>query len=133
MTVSLPLMTPSHPKWKKFMVEMEGPNGCHFRQKSSLGARSTTWKCNSSIRRPICRRLLKKYKVDVVASLQFFVNHGGYCDCEVIFNVERSFKRASGRRRERIRVARVAAVQIGNGNRMVVKVRRRRAKKTGSR
>lgn len=87
------LMTPAHPKWNDFMVELEGPKGCRFRQKLVLGMRSPTWKCGGSIRRPICRRLLKKYKVDVAATLEFFRERGGCCDCEVIFNVERSFRR----------------------------------------
>ena len=27
--------------------------------------------------------------VDVEASLKFFEEHGGYCDCEILFNVDR--------------------------------------------
>jgi hypothetical protein len=27
--------------------------------------------------------------VDIPASIEFFQRHGGYCDCEILFNVDR--------------------------------------------
>jgi Protein of unknown function (DUF2695) len=93
------LMAPSHPKWRAFAVALAGPEGCDF-HKDSCGD-PVTWKCDSNIKRPFCRRLLKKFGADVDGSLEFFAKHGGYCDCEVIFNVERGVNPVKPVRRRR--------------------------------
>lgn len=80
------LMTPDHPRWNEFCGLLEGPKGCRF---YNVGG-EIHWTCDSTIERPIARRLLKGFRVDVDASLDFFASHGGYCDCEILFNVERS-------------------------------------------
>jgi hypothetical protein len=36
---------------------------------------------------------LEYYGVDVEASLAYFRHHGGFCDCEVLFNVEASCRK----------------------------------------
>lgn len=78
-------MTPKHPKWTEFAALMEGPQGCNFR-KDDKG--ETTWDCNAKQERPIARRLLAGFDgVDVEKSLAYFDMHGGYCDCEIAFNV----------------------------------------------
>jgi hypothetical protein len=123
MKTTLPRMTPSHPKWKVFFADLEGPRGCDFRKND---AGKFTWKCDSTIKRSICRRLLKKHGAAVEESLKFFAEHDGYCDCEVVFNVRRSIRQRGARVRVRLPRER-GAVQIGNGNRMVVKRRRKNA------
>jgi Protein of unknown function (DUF2695) len=81
------LMTPTHPRWVEFLTDLGGPKGCNF-SKDASGR--TIWECDGAIKRPICRRVLRRYDVDVAESLKFLAKHGGYCDCEVTFNVERS-------------------------------------------
>jgi Protein of unknown function (DUF2695) len=34
--------------------------------------------------------------VDIPASLEYFENHGGYCDCEILFNVDRRHEDTDG-------------------------------------
>lgn len=99
-----PLMTPLHPKWSEFVTDLEGPNGCNFTRKKTK-TKTYTWKCDSTAKRPICRRLLRRYGADVAGSLQFFAKHGGFCDCEVLFNVERGFLRSRHARTVRARAA----------------------------
>jgi hypothetical protein len=33
------------------------------------------------------RAILSNMECDITASLEFFREHGGHCDCEVLFNV----------------------------------------------
>jgi uridine phosphorylase len=44
--------------------------------------------CDGEPNRLKTTALLLDYDVDVAASLAYFEEHGGYCDCEVVFNVE---------------------------------------------
>jgi hypothetical protein len=43
--------------------------------------------------------------VDVDKSIAYFREHGGYCDCEILFNVERSAQRQRKLIRRRKKVA----------------------------
>ena len=121
MTPAAPTMGPSHPKWAEFLADLGGPKGCDFRKDAS--GRST-WKCDGTVKRPICRRTLKRYDVDVAGSLKLFVRHGGYCDCEVVFNVDRNV------RDNQSRGVRHVAVKFDDRGRSPVK--RRRARKGAS-
>jgi hypothetical protein len=87
-------MTVDHPKWNAFAGRLEGPEGCAFR-KNAEG--KITWTCTSTIERELATKILKSMKFDVESSLEYFAKHGGYCDCEILFNVERSAKRVDKR------------------------------------
>jgi len=78
------VMTPAHPKWAEFVTRLAGPEGCHFRQVQGQFVSD----CDGEPSRPKATALLKDYDVDVEASLAYFDEHGGHCDCEVVFNVE---------------------------------------------
>jgi hypothetical protein len=80
------LMTPNHELWDEFYQRLEGPEGCNFRNDDDG---KTVWSCDGDMDKPLSRAILKKYKsVDIESTLQYFESHGGYCDCEVLFNVK---------------------------------------------
>ena len=79
------IMTPQHPRWTEFAERLEGPEGCNFRKGDND---KTIWTCSSKTDRPLATAILTAMgDVDVVASLAYFEEHGGYCDCEILFNV----------------------------------------------
>jgi hypothetical protein len=82
------IMTPAHPQWNAFMTLLTGEEGCNF-QKGKKGPR---WLCAHGFE--FTRAILSKHfpQVDIEESLKSFQSHGGYCDCEIVFNVEDSFK-----------------------------------------
>ena len=79
-------MTPEHPKWEEFIGILEGPEGCNFREVDG----TTLWDCAAGNSKEHAHRILGDFKppVDVWNSLRYFDTHGGYCDCEIIFNVD---------------------------------------------
>ena len=84
----LVVMEPQHPLCDEFTGLLEGPEGCDFKEDRGR----FTWSCDSTDRScPKAQAILRKYypQVDIAASLEFFHTHGGYCDCEILFNVDR--------------------------------------------
>lgn len=68
-----PRMTPDHSQWRAFcdeLAEAVAANGC-----SSTGHENAL-------------RLLGKYGVNVEKSIEFFRKNSGFCDCEILMNVE---------------------------------------------
>ena len=88
-------MTPTHPRWQEFHDRLEGPEGCNFHEVNG----KVQWDCIAEKERPHSRRILAAMGVDVEQSLAYFDQHGGYCDCEVLFNVAASVQRHETRRR----------------------------------
>jgi hypothetical protein len=80
------IMTPDHLRWDEFCNRLAGPEGCNFHDE--------TWTCDSRDHsKPFCRKILEDMGFadqEIAATLEFFDEHGGYCDCEVLFNVDRS-------------------------------------------
>jgi len=75
------VMMPGHKKWRQFCNRLAGPEGCDFKDGG--------WKCDSSLKRPFARKILADMGANVEASLLAFESSGGYCDCEILFNVDR--------------------------------------------
>lgn len=84
------VMTPRHPDWEWFCAELDRDirqHGCSgdgsqldpATGKTAPQEQPTHW---------LSRRLLIKTGCDVEASLAYFREHGGYCDCEVLLNVD---------------------------------------------
>ena len=107
----LPTMTVSKPQWREFCRRLGGPEGCNF-QKSAAG--KLTWKCDSK-GLPIATGILNKMCFDIESSLAYFRKHGGFCDCEVLFNVERSARHLD--RRPRRPARKIAGPTRGNRTR----------------
>lgn len=79
------VMTPQHPRWDEFAERLEGPGGCNFRKDEEDGI---IWNCPKLRHRPLATAILTAMgDIDVPASLAYFKERGGYCDCEILFNV----------------------------------------------
>ncbi len=80
--------TPQHPRWKEFRDRLEGPGGCNFTQSDPAeDAGTIRWDCNHDL--AFARAILEDMVgVDVEASISFFEANGGFCDCEILFNVD---------------------------------------------
>jgi hypothetical protein len=78
------IMTPQHPRWDEFVDLLEGPEGCNI-HKTGQGPQ---WNCDGNDK-PLTRAILAKHfpEVDIEATMKFFNDHGGYCDCEIPLNV----------------------------------------------
>lgn len=83
------IMTPSHRGWNKFAILLE--QECRFKQEDPNDINTLRWRCGGGQKKLYSRRILKKHfpKVDIPATFQYFEEHGGYCDCEILFNVEK--------------------------------------------
>lgn len=82
-------LTPEHPRWEEFLDRLYGPEGCDFQEKDDGSFTST--RDPSDRTRPACRRIMRRMGLsrrEIAASLAYFEQHGGYCDCEVLFNVD---------------------------------------------
>lgn len=69
---------------------LEGPEGCHFRPHPRKSD-DFTWNCDHSLK--LTKKWLKRHKLDVDANVEALQACGGYCDCEVVFNVLQSWER----------------------------------------
>ena len=69
------VLTPESPRWFAFINALDiaiESEGCDART------------CQ------LAEQLMRTMgNVDVAASLKFFSEHGGYCDCEILLNVDR--------------------------------------------
>jgi hypothetical protein len=80
--LSLEPILPRHPRWEEFIERLAGPEGCDFTD--------TTWTCFGGEDKRFSRKILADMGLSELAiqlSLAYFEDHGGYCDCEVVFNV----------------------------------------------
>ena len=81
------ILTPKHSRWDEFAERLEGPEGCNFTEDSAGKAR---WKCGGGRDQSLARAILHDMNtgdIDVKGTLTYCTEHGGYCDCEIIFNV----------------------------------------------
>jgi len=79
-------MQPSHPLWDEFCRRLEGPEGCDFREGEN--GEIVWWTCKGGRDQSLATAILKSMPdVDWQKSLEYFTEHGGHCDCEILFNV----------------------------------------------
>jgi len=80
------IMTPEHKLWGEFVNRLTGPEGCNiFQDKYGI----VKWYCNGDTR--LAASILKTMEeIDVDKSLAYFEEHGGYCDCEILLNVDKA-------------------------------------------
>lgn len=84
------VMTPAHARWGEFADLLHGEKYCNFQQDDPDDPASITWDCNSNL--DFSTEILRNmgFSGDEIAeTLKFFIKHGGHCDCEVLFNVDR--------------------------------------------
>ena len=85
-------MTPDHPRWDEFCKRLEGDEGCNFHKNETGEVR---WYCRSEGPNAHAFTTAVLIKMDftdeaIAASIEYFEEHGGGCDCEILFNVRRS-------------------------------------------
>lgn len=75
------VMTPKHPRWREFIEKLQ--EACKGRDsEGKIG-----WYCDGTIKN--ARRVLESMdRIDVEKSLAYFRELGGFCDCEIVFNVD---------------------------------------------
>ncbi len=77
-------MTKDHPRWEEFLDRLVGPEGCNFREDADG---KVVQDC-CGVYQPLAIRILKKMGgIDIPASIEYFEENGGFCDCEILFNV----------------------------------------------
>ena len=83
---------------KQFFARLQGPEGCNFRKEKSkkTGKLETVWTCKGGTNQDLSKALLKKMGVgtaDADDLLSRCRDHGGHCDCEILFNAEKAVLR----------------------------------------
>ena len=66
---------------------LDGSEGCNFREDGETG--EILWECDHTLR--LTRQWLKQTGMDVDTNIQMLNDCGGFCDCEVVFNVLQSW------------------------------------------
>ena len=71
------ILTPDSPRWETFIEGLESwlseNDGCD-------GDREHVHRCAKAV-------MHKMGRINIEASLSYFEDHGGYCDCEILLNV----------------------------------------------
>ena len=81
----LEVLTPASDRWDEFIDRLSGPDGVDFVHETS----GWHWTCCGSIDRPKSVAILTDMGgIDVAATLHYFEQRGGHCDCEVVLNVD---------------------------------------------
>lgn len=91
------LMTPDNPRWEEFISRLEGPEGCNFQaeydDEGEVIVDTVTWECGGGEDKSKAAAILNTMpEIDVAASLIFFEEYGGFCDCEIVFNVKERYR-----------------------------------------
>jgi hypothetical protein len=84
------IMTPTTLRWPDFVARLE-PDLSQYRcsgDGTQLDPKTGEIAAQEQPTHWLSRRLLTEMRCDVEASLAHFREHGGYCDCEVIYNVD---------------------------------------------
>lgn len=79
------IMSLSHKRWNEFYYRLLGPDGCDFRH-NEKGI--PIWNCANDMSFTI--NILKTMpEIDIDKSLEYFEENGGYCDCEILLNIDK--------------------------------------------
>jgi hypothetical protein len=80
-TPTLRPILPRHPRWDEFLERLAGPEACNFQTDRRT--------CFGDVR--FTRTILRDMGLDepsIEASIAYFRDHDGYCDCEVVRNFD---------------------------------------------
>ena len=79
------VMNPLHPRWREFLKQLEGPQGCNFKENKDG---PITWRCNGGRDKSFAIAIMQRMEdVAIEESLDYFETNGGHCDCEILFNL----------------------------------------------
>ena len=82
------IMNKDHELWNEFIKRLEGPEGCNFRRTDPDDPKTTRWRCGGGDNKDFAVAILKTMPdINIKKSLKFFEDNGGFCDCEILFNV----------------------------------------------
>jgi hypothetical protein len=85
---SLGRVTTGHPRWSEFVARLHGLEGCDFHE-SAAGSLAWTCSAHTGDRAAAILRDMGATDEDLLATLDHFDANGGYCDCEILLNVDR--------------------------------------------
>lgn len=86
------VLSPQNPLWTSFATKLLGPDGICF----SMNKGKVTWICDHTMKKTAA--ILNDYikdGIDVLATLDFFREYDGTCDCKVLFDVTTNFYRST--------------------------------------
>jgi hypothetical protein len=84
------VLTPESPRWNEFADALW--------QSMAIPGEPVRWRCDGDgsgdsnpelVHRHAKKVMADMGNVDIPASIAFFESRGGYCDCEILFNVDR--------------------------------------------
>jgi len=75
------ILKPGHELWQEFVNRLAGPEGCDFNSKRKGVC------CGDLV---FTKYILRKHfpGLNHEKTIEFFKEHGGHCDCEVLYNVD---------------------------------------------
>jgi hypothetical protein len=86
------VLAPGDPRWQDFVDRLEGPEGCDFKD----GAGDLTWRCGGDKTFSVAiMRAMGLGEEEINATVAYFEQNGGYCDCEVLLNMDRTTTQAN--------------------------------------
>lgn len=84
------VMTKEHPRWQEFVDRLEGPEGCDFKEIGEGNGFDLSWNCGGENDKSLAQAILSDMGLtyeEIEESCEYFISHGGYCDCEILFNM----------------------------------------------
>ena len=83
------ILTKEHQLWNDFCKRLEGEEGCNMQiTGDGLNLDDYQFRCDRTMERPYTKKILQKYNnIDVEGTMKYFEKQGGYCDCEILFNI----------------------------------------------
>jgi Protein of unknown function (DUF2695) len=88
-TQTLEILTPQSPRWNEFADALY--------ETLTAGLPKDQWRCDGDgynndpkLVHRYAKQVMQDMRcVDIDGSLAYFKDHGGYCDCEILWNVDR--------------------------------------------
>jgi len=77
-------------RWAEFFNRLKGSEGCHFRLLDENKKDSWAWKCGGGTDQSLAKEILQHMGLGeraITSTLTPCQKLGGYCDCEIMFNV----------------------------------------------
>jgi hypothetical protein len=84
------VMRPRHPWWTPFYNRLAGPEFCDFHCERKGDPESFRFRCEGGRNKTFARQILQEMgfsKGQIEVSCTYFESRGGFCDCEIIWNV----------------------------------------------
>lgn len=87
MQTQVAILTPDSERWEEFTARLSGPDGVNMHEDD---AGNLKCECDGKTLTHSAAILLAYFpEFDVNATLDYFRDRGGYCDCEVLWNVDK--------------------------------------------